>query len=100
MYFQIFHNATIVIQRIRNLWYDVRIRIYIHTYIHTDTTRVQHVNVGLAQAHPNYRLFVCTVWFCSSCSGGCEDARGKEKSSGRRVLQEEEVFTGEEGEGV
>ena len=26
---------------------------YIHTYIHTDTARVQHVNVGLAQARPN-----------------------------------------------
>ena len=26
---------------------------YIHTYIHTDTACVQHVNVGLAQARPN-----------------------------------------------
>ena len=26
---------------------------YIHTYIQTDTARVQHVNVGLAQARPN-----------------------------------------------
>ena len=26
---------------------------YTHTYIHTDTARVQHVNVGLAQARPN-----------------------------------------------
>ena len=28
--------------------------MYIHTYIHTDTACVQYVNVGLAQAHPNY----------------------------------------------
>ena len=41
---------SIVIQRIRNLRYDVRI----HIHIHTDTARVQHVNVGLAQARPNY----------------------------------------------
>lgn len=27
---------------------------YIHTYVHTDTTCVQHVNVGLVQARPNY----------------------------------------------
>ena len=46
-----FHNATIVIQRIRMyLRYDVRI----HANIHTDTTCVLHVNVGLAQARPNY----------------------------------------------
>ena len=30
-----------------------RTNTYIHTYIHTDTARVQHVNVGLAQARPN-----------------------------------------------
>ena len=53
VHFQIFHDATIVIQRIRNLRYDVRIHMYIHTYIHTDTACVQHVNVGLAQARPN-----------------------------------------------
>ena len=35
------------------LWYDIWIHTYIHTYIHTDTACVQHVNVGLAQAHPN-----------------------------------------------
>ena len=35
MHFQNFHNATIVIQRIRNLRYDVRIHMYIHTYIQT-----------------------------------------------------------------
>ena len=61
--FSNFHNATIVIQRIQNLRYDVRIHIhihtYIHTYIHTDTARVQHVNVGLAQARPN-NLIVAT----------------------------------------
>ena len=33
--FSNFHNATIVIQRIQNLRYDVRIHIHIHTYIHT-----------------------------------------------------------------
>ena len=45
-YFQIFHNATIVIQQIRvYLRYDV--------HIHTDTACIQHVNVGLAQARPN-----------------------------------------------
>ena len=38
---------------------DYRIRMYlrydvqIYTYIHTDTACVLHVNVGLAQAHPN-----------------------------------------------
>ena len=31
-----------------------RTNTYIHTYIHTDTACVQHVNVGLAQARPNY----------------------------------------------
>ena len=43
-------------QRIRNLWYDVQIHMYIHTYIHTDTTCIQHINVGLAQARPNNPL--------------------------------------------
>ena len=33
--FSNFHNATIVIQRIQNLRYDVRILTYAHTYIHT-----------------------------------------------------------------
>ena len=51
--FSNFHNATIVIQQTQNLRYDVRIHTYIHTYIHTDTARVQHVTVGLAQARPN-----------------------------------------------
>ena len=41
VYFQIFHNATIVIQQIRMyLWYDIRIHTYIHTYIHADTACV------------------------------------------------------------
>ena len=31
-----------------------RTNTYTHTYIRTDTGRVQHVNVGLAQARPNY----------------------------------------------
>ena len=26
--------------------------------IHTDTARVQHVNVGLAQARPNYKMTI------------------------------------------
>ena len=29
---------------------------YIQTYMHIDTACVQHVNVGLAQARPNYVL--------------------------------------------
>ena len=29
---------------------------YIYTYVHTDTARVQHVNVGLAQALNNHIL--------------------------------------------
>ena len=32
---------------------------YIHTYIQTDTVCVQHVNVGLAQACPNYLKLDC-----------------------------------------
>ena len=46
--FSNFSQATIVIQRIRNLRYDVR--------IHTDTACVQHVNlnVELAQARLKY----------------------------------------------
>ena len=55
--FSNFHNANIVIQRIQNLRYDVRI----HTYIHTDTACVQHVNVGLAQARPKYSLGECSA---------------------------------------
>ena len=52
--FSNFHNATIVIQQLRMyLRYDVRI----HTYIHTDIARVQHVNVGLAQARPNHLIY-------------------------------------------
>ena len=39
----------IVIQRIQNLRYDVRIHNYAHTY---NTACVQYVNVGLAQARP------------------------------------------------
>ena len=31
-----------------------RTNTYTHTYIHTDTARVQQVNVGLTQARPNY----------------------------------------------
>ena len=34
------------------------IHTYIHTYIHTDTACVQHVNVGLAQARPNYEYLI------------------------------------------
>ena len=40
-----------------------RTNTYTHTYIHTDrqtdTARVQHVNVGLAQASPNQCLMQC-----------------------------------------
>ena len=61
----LFYDVTIVIQQIRMyLRYDVRI----HTYIHTDTARVQHVNVRLAQACPNKRSIrsqkrtCCPTW--------------------------------------
>ena len=74
MYFQIFHNATNVIQRIRNLRYDIR--------IHTDTARVQHVNVGLAQAHrnklPSYKdvaLFFHLATYLMICTIKVTDAR-------------------------
>ena len=60
--FSNFSQATIVTQRIRNLRYDVRI----HTYIHTDTACVQHVNVGLAQARPNKS--VLGLGRCVCCS--------------------------------
>ena len=39
-----------------------------NTYIHTDTTSVQHVNVGLAQARLNYtvvsiaRAVIAEIW--------------------------------------
>ena len=35
-----------------------RTNTYVHTYIHTDTACIQHVNVGLAQARPNYTCWV------------------------------------------
>ena len=35
-----------------------RTNTYTHTYIHTDTACVQHVNVGLAQARPN-KIIAC-----------------------------------------
>ena len=41
-----------------NTYKQTYIHTHIHTYIQTDkqtdTACVQHVNVGLAQAHPNY----------------------------------------------
>ena len=30
-----------------------------NTYMHTDTTCIQHVNMGLAQARPSYTLTSC-----------------------------------------
>ena len=55
--------STAGCSHIKNLQYNVRIHMYIHTYIHTDTACIQHVNVGLAQACPNY---TCRVEIASA----------------------------------
>ena len=44
IHLQIFHNATNVIQQIRMY---LRNNVRIHTHIHTDTTCIQHINVGI-----------------------------------------------------
>ena len=62
MYFQIFRISLFnKYEFIYGMTYEY-IHKYIHTYIHTDTTCIQHVNVGLAQVHTNRDIGMVHLW--------------------------------------